>query len=168
MTPPTRAGSAPAERRPFLEVSRLGWPEVILCVEGPILLASLFFLPWFSATGNGEIHGHHGNVTGWETYGVLRYFLLWCGVGSFILPWIIARGHELSWPRGQLTMVHGVTGFVLLVLNGLGFRPGEPSSEIHIEIGYVVGLAAMVAATVAGAWRAHLSGPPIRKPPGMP
>lgn len=42
-------------------------------------------------------------------------------------------------------MLHGVAGFGLSFLAGLGFRPGTPSDQIHIQIGYATGLLAMVA-----------------------
>jgi hypothetical protein len=85
--------------------------------------------------------------------------------GSVILPWFEARGHHLSWPRGEMTMVHGVAGFGLLFLAGLGFRPGTPSDQIHIQIGYPIGLLAMVALAVGGSCRARLAAPPTPKPP---
>jgi hypothetical protein len=151
----------------FLDLSQLGWPEFILCAEGIVLLLTLFFVPWFSTTGYGPIKGHSGDITAWQTYTILRYYLLWCGVGAFLLPWIEARGHHLSWPRSEMTMIHGVAGFGLLFLAGPEFRPGTPSGEIHIQIGYPVGLLAMVALTVRGSWRARLAAPPTPKPPGL-
>jgi hypothetical protein len=157
---------AAGRHAPFFDLSKLGWPEVILCVEGIVLLATLFLVPWFSTSGYGRINGHSGSVTGWQTYPLLRYFLLWCAVGAFILPWIEARGHELSWPRGEMTMVHGVAGVGLLIFDGLGFRPGSPADQTRIQIGYVIGLLAMVALIIGGGWRAQLAAPTRRKPPG--
>jgi hypothetical protein len=162
---------APAEagtkRGRYLDLSLLGWPELLLCLAGPALLFTLFSLPWFSTTGYGAIHGHHGHVTGWQTYTVLRYFLLWCGVGAFILPWMVARRHMVDWRRGEMTAVHGLTGLVLLVLNGFGFRPGSPPQEIHIQIGYVVALLLTVVYVAAGAASAHRHLPVPRQPPGI-
>jgi hypothetical protein len=148
----------------FLDLSQLGWPELILCLEGIVLLLTLFFIPWFSTTGYGRFNGPSGDVTGWQTSTIL---LLWCGVGAFILPWIEAHGHHLSWPRGEMTMVHGVAGFGLLFFAGLGFWPGAPSGQIHIQIGYVIGLLAMIALTVGGGRRAPLAAPATRKPSGV-
>jgi hypothetical protein len=157
-----------ATSEPFFSLSRTGRPELLLCVTGPVLLVSLFLVPWFNTSGYGEIAGQTGSVTAWDAYpGALKYFLLWCGVGSYLLPWIVARGHTLSWPPGQLTMVHGVVGFGVLFMYGIGFRPGEPDAAISIAPGYVVGLLAMVAIIVAGTWRAHLAAPPQRTPPGL-
>jgi hypothetical protein len=47
-----------------------------------VLLLTLFFVPWFSTTGYGRINGHSGDATGWQTYTILRYYMLWCGVGA--------------------------------------------------------------------------------------
>jgi hypothetical protein len=154
--------------KPYFSLSRTGRPELLLCVTGPILLVSLFLLPWFETSGLGEIAGQTGSVTGWEAYpSALKYFLLWCGVGSFLLPWIVARGHQLSWPPGMLTMIHGVFGFGVLFFYGLGYKPGDPDAAISIAPGYVVGLLTMLTIIVAGQWRAHIAAPPTRTPPGV-
>ena len=161
------AEAARRPREPYLDLSLLRLPELTLCIAGPILLATLFLVPWFSATGNATIHGHHGPVTGWQTYTVLRYFLLWCGVGAFILPWMVARRHDIGWRRGEMTAVHGLTGILLLVLNGLAFRPGGPAEEIHIRPGYYVALVLLAAFVYAGARSADDHAPIPRKPPGV-
>jgi hypothetical protein len=153
------------ERR-YLEFSRLAHPELALCVVGPILVATLLFVPWFSTSGYATIHGHCGSVSGWQTYSVLRYFLLWCGVGAFILPWMVARGHEVGWRRGDMTAVHGMTGFALLILNGLGYPPGQPPSEVHVRVGYFLALAIMAVFIYAGAGSGDRYAPIPRKPPG--
>jgi hypothetical protein len=161
------AGVVPTERPRYLDFSLLRWPEVVLCLAGPVLLCTLFSLPWFSATGYGTIHGHRGLMTGWQTYTVLRYFLLWCGVGAFILPWMVIRRHAVDWRRGEMTAVHGLTGIALLVLNGVGFPPGWPPSEIHIRFGYLIALLVLVVYVVAGAASADHHVPIPRKPPGI-
>jgi hypothetical protein len=158
---------AQAQRPHYLDLSLLRWPELTLCLAGPALLVTLFLVPWFSTTGLGTIHGQHGEFTGWQTYTVMRYFLLWCGVGAFILPWMVARRHAVGWRRGEMTAVHGLTGIVLLVLNGLGFPPGSPASETHIQVGYVIALLLMVVYVIAGAASADHHVPIPRQPPGI-
>lgn len=169
--PPTsgRADAEPAPRpkKLYLDLSLLGVPELLLCVVGPMLVATLFLVPWFSATGYGTIHGHQGPVTGWQTYTILRYFLLWCGVGALILPWMVARRHDVGWRRGEMTAVHGLTGILLLILNGLAFRPGGPAQEIHIRPGYYIALALLAAFVYAGARSADRHAPIPRNPPGV-
>jgi hypothetical protein len=150
----------------YFDRSRLGAAEYALCIAGPILLATLFLVPWFSATGNATIHGRSGEVTGWQTYSILRYFLLWCGVGAFILPWMVARGHDVGWRRGDMTAIHGMAGLVLLVLNGLGYRPGQPPADVHFEIGYWIALVLMAVYIYAGVRSGDRYAPIPRKPPG--
>lgn len=161
------AGAPARDRRRYLDLSALRWPELTLCVAGPILLATLFLVPWFSTTGHASIHGHQGSVTGWQTYSVLRYFLLWCGVGAFILPWMVARRHQIGWRRGEMTAVHGMIGFVLLVLNGIGFRPGDLGEDVHLQLGYFIALALMVVYVIAGVSSADRYAPVPPKPPGV-
>jgi hypothetical protein len=156
-----------AGRRRYLDLSLLGLPELALCVVGPILLATLLLVPWFSTTGTDAINGHHGSVTGWQAYTVLRYFLLWCGVGAFILPWMVARRHDIGWRRGEMTAVHGIIGFALILLNGLAFRPGTAMEDTHLEVGYFIGLALMLVFVVAGVRSADRHAPIPRQPPGI-
>jgi hypothetical protein len=165
---PTIAVHAGAQgsRDRYLDLSLLSLPELALCVAGPVLVCSLFLLPWFDATGYATIRGHHGDVTGWQTYAILRYFLLWCGVGAFILPWMVARGHDIGWRRGEMTAIHGLVGVVLLILNGLAFPPGSPSDEVHIRIGYGIAILTLAVFAWAGIRSADRHSPTPRKPPG--
>jgi hypothetical protein len=159
---------AQRKRYRYLDLSLLGLPEFLLLVAGPLLLVTLFFMPWFSVDGSASIHGHHGAVTGWQTYPILRWFLLWCGVGAFILPWMVVRHHDdVGWRRGEMTAVHGLIGITLLLLNGVAFPPGNPPGNAHIEVGYVVALLALAAFVFAGARSADRFEPIPRKPPGV-
>lgn len=106
-------------------------------------------------------------MTGWQTYGVLRYFLLWCAVGAFILPWMVVRRHHVAWRRGEMTAIHGLVGGVLLLLNGVGYRPGTPAAEVHSRPGSWIALALMALYALAGARSADDHVPLPRKPPGI-
>jgi hypothetical protein len=150
----------------YLDLSLLSLPELALCVVGPVLLCSLFLMPWFGTAGQATINGHHGLVTGWATYSTLRYFLLWCGIGAFILPWMVARRHDSGWRRGEMTAIHGLTGIGLLILDGLGFPPGSPSDEVHVQAGYWVALLALAVFVWAGVRSAEQHSPTPRRPPG--
>ena len=161
-----RAGQPVVEKRRYLDPSLLGLPELTLCLAGPLLLITLLLLPWFSTTGSDAINGHHGALTGWQTYAVLRYFLLWCAVGAFILPWMVARRHDIGWRRGEMTAVHGIVGVVLLILNGLAFRPGTAMEGTHLEVGYWLALGLLCMFILAGARSAEVHTPLPRKPPG--
>ena len=83
-----------------------------------------------------------------------------------MLLYIVVRDHELSWPRGEMTAVIGIIAFGLVVYNGVIDRPGEPPSEIELEIGWWMALLGTILITVGGAYRASTTERP-RKPPGV-
>ncbi len=154
-----------AERRAFLDAGRLQRAEYLGFLSAGVPLVSLF-LPWFSTTGNGSINGLAGEFTAWDTYGVLDWLLVAACSAPFILGYIIARGHALTWRPGEVTMIVGMTAFVLIFCNGIVFgRPGDPDSEISFEIGYLVGLAGAAGIAVSGFVRQ--SEGIRRKPPGV-
>lgn len=160
-----------AQRRGgYIDVSHLTSAEYAGCVAAIVLVLSLF-LPWFgtSATNdNSALAGASGGdtVNAWQTFALLDLVLLMFSTAPFVLSWIIARGHKLTWKPGEVTMVVGITAFVLVLCNGviLG-RPGE-SVEISLEAGYPVALLVCGAMAASGFVRQarHSEG---RKPPGV-
>lgn len=133
-----------------------------------VLLGSLF-LPWYatSANPNAKINGARGTFDAFATFGTLDILLIAACSAPFILAWIIARGHALTWRPGEVTMIVGMTAFVLIVLNGviLG-KPGGPDSEIDLKIGWFVGLLGAAGICAAGVLRqAEMARD--RKPPGV-
>ena len=84
----------------------------------------------------------------------------------FILSWIIARAHKLTWKPGEVTMIVGIAALGLILCNGIILgRPGD-SVDIGLGVGYFVGLAASIAMLVAGYLRQAVYGD-VRKPPGV-
>ncbi len=131
-----------------------------------VLLFSLF-LPWF-ATGNENafINGEQGELTAFDTYGVLDWLLVAACTAPFILSWIVMRGHKLTWRPGEVTMLAGITALFLILCNGIILgKPGGPDSEISFRIGYLVALIAS-AGIVAGGFIRQAEGERGRKPPG--
>jgi hypothetical protein len=154
--------------------------ELIGFLGSAILLASLF-LNWFSTScqsagvpegcnKNSLLHGQMGSFNAFDTYGVLDWLLVAACVAPFVLAYIIARGHELTWRPGEITMIVGIVAFALILINGIIFgRPGgdSPSNvEISIEIGYVVGLVGAFMIAFGGFIR-QASVVRSRKPPGV-
>ena len=85
----------------------------------------------------------------------------------FILAWIVARGHKLTWKPGEVTMIVGITAFVLILCNGIILgRPGD-SVEISLKIGYLVGAARLRRAWPSAATCASRCYTEGRKPPGV-
>ncbi|MDX6480496.1 MAG: hypothetical protein QOG85_1006, partial [Gaiellaceae bacterium] len=118
-------------------------------VAGVILVIAIF-LPWFG-TSDTNLHSHlHGasdgaSVSAWDVFPILRWLLLAAAIAPFVLSWIIARGHKLTWKPGEVTMIVGIVTFVLILCNGIILgRPEDDtgSVEISLTIGYFVGLLA--------------------------
>jgi hypothetical protein len=151
-----------------MSLGRLGRGE-LLAVAGGILLALGLFLPWYKtnpANRNANIDGMRGSLNAWEAHGILSWLLLAAAAAPLILAWIIARDHELSWPRGELTAVVAMVALVLVLYVGVIARPGEPRSQISLQIGWYLAVLGSLLMIVGGASRAAGSERP-RKPPGV-
>jgi hypothetical protein len=119
---------------------------------------------------NSALHGDRGSFSAFATYGILDWLLVAACAAPFILAYIIARGHDLTWRPGEVTMIVGITAFSLILVNGiiLGRPVGDDPQnvDIGIEIGYWVGLLGSACIAFGGFVRQAQS---IRgrKPPGV-
>ena len=163
-------------------LKRLHWYEGVGFL-GSFVLAGSLFLPWFStscmskaeavAAGsrqgcnpNSVYNGMRGEFTAFETFKYLDWLLVAACVAPFILAYIIARGHTLSWKPGEVTMIVGMVAFALIVLNGLILgKPGD-TVDMKFEIGWFVGLLGSFLLFVGGTLRQALSAD-AKKPPGV-
>jgi hypothetical protein len=145
---------------------QVGRNEWIAMAGGALLLISLF-LPWYATSANrfANIDGQRGSLSAWEVHGILRWLFVAAALAPFILTYIIVRGHKLSWPRGELTAVIGITAAVLILYSGLVDKPGTPSGEISLKIGWFVALLGSLSMFFGSAVRASEFERP-RKPPG--
>jgi len=151
-----------------MNFSRLGRGEY-LAVLGGVLLALSLFLPWYETNPdnrNAMIDGVRGSATAFDAFPILRWLLLAAAVAPLILSWVILRDHQLSWPRGELTAVVGMVAVVLVLYVGLVDRPGTPSSQIELRLGWFVALIGCGLIVFGGALRANSTERP-RKPPGV-
>ena len=151
-----------------MNFSRLGRGEY-LAMLGGLLLALSLFLPWYETNPdnrNAIIDGARGSLTGWTVHPILHWLLLAAAVAPLILAWIILRDHELSWPRGEMTAVVGMIALVLVLYTGLVDRPGTPSSQISLKIGWFMAAVGTALIVLGGAMRASGTERP-RKPPGV-
>lgn len=155
----------------YLDTSRLT-PGEYLGMGAALLLFASLFLPWFTTSSenpNSRLAGASGGdgVNAWQVFDTLDWLLVAACSAPFILAWIVARGHALTWKPGEVTMVVGIVAFVLVLCNGIVLgRPGEDSVDIGLAFGYVVALLAAAAMFVAGYLRQSLYGD-RRKPPGV-
>ena len=70
-------------------------------------------------------------ATAFETFAILDWLLLAACLAPFILAWIVARGHKLTWKPGEVTMIVGITAFVLILCNGIILgRPGARRRDL--------------------------------------
>jgi hypothetical protein len=144
-------------------------------VAAAVLVLSLF-LEWYSLSTDPSVVQRGGDpdnwacgvgdssCSGWETFPILRWLLLAAAAAPFILSWIVIRGHALSWPRGELTAIVGVTAFVLIAYNGIVDKP-QDGLEIDLAFGYWLALLASIGIFVSGGFRAVESGGGARRKP---
>ena len=157
-----------------MDFSRLDRNRVLLGgVASIVVIISLLFLPWFSLTHTATrtdqgawICGTNDySCTGFETFPILRWLLLAGAISPLILGWIIVRGHKLSWPPGEMTMVVGSTMTILIVYNGILARPGD-TFGIGLDYGYWLALLASMAIAATGFLRSRAGQRRQRKAPG--
>jgi hypothetical protein len=181
-----RANHVEKEKKegPPFDIRRVQRSEIIGFIGAAILFFSLF-LTWFSTScdqsgspkgcnPNSQMIGAsptrtRGDFTAFQTFGILDWLLVAACAAPFILAYIIARGHDLTWRPGEVTMIVGITAFSLILVNGIILgRPGgdDPSNvDISIGIGYWVGLIGSACIAFGGFVRQSRG---IRsKPPGV-
>ncbi len=147
---------------------------------GAAVLAGSMFLPWFATSceskgvpagcnPNSKIHASYGEFTAFQTFRILDILLLAACIAPFILAYIIARGHELTWRPGEVTMIVGMVAFALILLNGIILgRPGEEPDNVDISLkyGYLVGMLGALGIAIGGFVR-QAKAVRSRKPPGV-
>lgn len=162
-----------------MDLSKLDRNRTIAgAVASLVLVLSLIFLPWYSLTDQPErsergawlCGDNEFSCTGFEVLDILRWVLLLAALAPAILGYILIRGHKLSYPPGEMTMVAGFSAFVLIAYNGLLFKPepdDNPAFGIGLDIGYWLALIAAVAIGIVGFMRSMESGgKQQRKAPG--
>jgi hypothetical protein len=150
-----------------MDVSQLRWSD-FLAAAGGILLAISLFLPAFTVSDNpnAKISGEHADASIWQACSLLRWPLLLAAIAPLVLLWIIVRGHQLSWPRGEMTAVIGLTAATLIFYRGIIDRPGDPSGQISLAIGWFGAFIGSILMAAGGAIRAS-EVERKRKPPGV-
>ena len=162
-----------------MDFSRLDRRRTLIgAIGSALLLVSVMLLPWFSLTDVPERAEQNSWVCGvedfsctpWETFPILRWLLLLAAAAPAILGYILIRGHKLSYPPGEMTMVAGFAATVLIAYNGIIDKPApEDGIEFGTSLawGYWVGLFAAILIASIGFMRSLESGARQgRKAPG--
>jgi len=156
-----------------MDTSKLTRAEILGIVAGLILVLSLF-LEWYSLDTEGVqrddaddwVCGEGDNsCTGFGTFPILRWLLIAAAAAPLILSWIVIRGHQLTWPRGELTAIVGLTAFVLIAYNGLIDKPSPNDIGVNLSVGYLVAILASLSIFATGGYRAVESGGGGRRKP---
>jgi hypothetical protein len=138
---------------------------------GAVLLAFSVFLPWYTLqNGNTTLNDYRGpdvTVSAWNALLIFRFLFLAAAVAPFILTYIVVRGHALTWPRGEVTAVVGITAFVFVVVRGFLIQPGDPTSQVEPNIGFYIALVGTLVMTAGAMMHRAEMDSEARKPPGV-
>lgn len=140
----------------------------LLGVAGGVLLAIGLFGHWYEAVSPlATLAGHDGRgiYSGWQAHHILRWFVLVMAAAPLILAYIVARDHQLTWARGELTAVLSIAALGLLLYVGVIDRPGTPPGQIEIRWGWYLALLGSVLMLLGSARRTG-EVERRRKPPG--
>ena len=150
-----------------MDFSQLQRGEIAAAIGGLLLVVAVF-LPAYAPSDNpnATVAGGHADASIWDTNTISRFLLLAAAVAPIVLLYIVIRGHELSWPRGEMTAVVGLVAVTLLFWHGVIQRPGEPSGQIGLSIGWYLAFLGALAVAIGGAIRASTT-ERRRKPPGV-
>ena len=152
-----------------MSLSNLRWGEIVAALGGLVLGVSIFIQKTYEArpeNAQAQIEGLRGTVSVWQVHPIMRWVLLAAAIAPIVLLWIIIRNHELSWPRGELTAVIGLTAVTLVFYFGVIDRPGSPPGQIELDWSWYTLAGGALAMAVGGAVRASES-ERKRKPPGV-
>ena len=151
-----------------MDFTKLRSGEIAAAIGGIVLVIAVF-LPAYSPNTdnpNARVAGGRTDASIWDAHGIVRILLLLAAVAPIVLIYIIARGHQLSWPRGEMTAVIGLIAATLLFYVGIIDRPGEPSGEIGLSYGWFLAFLASLVVAAGGAIRSS-EHERKRKPPGV-
>ena len=161
-----------------MDFRRLGTGDLVAAGGGLLLFISMF-LPWFSVdAGPPESENLCGagvdSCSGFDTFSLfsalivpgMDFLMVAAALAPWILVWIVVRGHELSWPPGEVTMISGAAASTLILYNGVVDRAGGTREFVSLDIGWYLGLLGALAIVAGGAISQVKRGGVTRKPPG--
>jgi hypothetical protein len=96
----------------------------------------------------------------------MDFLLVGAALAPWILVWIVVRGHTLSWPPGEVTMIVGAIATTLILYNGVVDRVGDTREFVGLDIGWYLGLLGALMIVAGGAISQVTRGGVTRRPPG--
>lgn len=163
---------------PPVDFRRLGLGDIVAAGGGLLLFVSMF-ISWFSVdAGPPESEDLCGagvdSCSGFDTFSLftaliipgMDLLMVAAAVAPWILVWIVVRGHELSWPPGEVTMISGAAAATLILYNGLIDRAGATREFVSLDVGWYLALLGSLAIVAGGAISQVRRGGVRRKPPG--
>ena len=112
-----------------------------MAAGGGVLLFISMFLTWYTVKGGTPSDQRacgatRDSCTGFDTFHLftaliipgMDFLMVAAAIAPWILVWIVIRGHRLSWPAGEVTMIVGATASTLILYNGIISRPGARES----------------------------------------
>ena len=154
-----------------MDFSRLNYRRLAVgLTSAALLIVAILFLPWYDYDTEGVqklpeddswlCGSEEASCTGFETFPILRWPLLLAALAPIILAYILVRGHKLSYPPGEMTMIAGFAAAVLIGYNGIVDKPGQGPAEIGLglDYGYWIALIAAIGIAAVGWTRSLESG----------
>jgi hypothetical protein len=161
-----------------VDFRRLGRGDIVAAAGGLLLLISMW-LPWYEVDAlppqsENLCGAREESCTGFETFSFFSAFivpgmdllLVAAALAPWILVWIVVRGHTLSWPPGEVTMIVGAIASTLILYNGLVDRVGATRQFVSLDIGWFLGLLGALMIVAGGAISQITRGGVTRRPPG--
>jgi hypothetical protein len=161
-----------------VDFKRLGRGDIVAAAGGLLLLASLF-MKWYGVDAGPPANENLCGVgvdscSAFDTFNFFSVLIIpgmdWllpsAAAAPLILVWIVVRGHTLSWPAGELTMIVGAIAATLILYNGVVDRVGDTREFVSLGIGWYLGLLGALMLVAGGAISQITRGGVIRRPPG--
>jgi len=161
-----------------VDFTKLGRGDLVAAAGGLILFLSMF-VKWFGVDAGPPANenlcgaGKH-SCTGYDTFHLftatiipgMDLLLTAAAVAPWILVWIVIRGHTLSWPPGEVTMIVGAIAATLILYNGLIDRVGDTREFVSLSTGWYLGVLGALMIVGGGALSQIRRGGVERRPPG--
>jgi hypothetical protein len=161
-----------------MDFGRLGRGDIVAAAGGLLLFISMF-LPWFGVDAGPPANENLCGVgvdscSGYDTFSLfaaliipgMDLLLTAAAIAPWILVWIVIRGHTLSWPPGEVTMIVGAIAATLILYNGLVDRVGDTREFVSLDVGWYLGLVGALMIVGGGAISQIRRGGVERRPPG--